>query len=163
MSKLVATEKLKVAPSGLYASLPPVVGDRLEFVARMLRLKCLDYGASLIYTSDSFTGVSKSVNSSLLQDYLKHRMFPDLYTSPEPKFFIVGNSSDLIANDDLFIPAGSDSLSLIESTLSYVSVEGSKSVDSGGRVCLHNEASFSDIFPLLKSNVFSRVYILLFI
>jgi len=77
--------------------------DKFDFLTGRLRKKCLDWGATLIYTSAAGEGV----NAEVMVDQVYHRLFnfPLLHA---PK--VVGSSTDYA----IHVPAGYDKLSLIE-------------------------------------------------
>ena len=89
-----------------------------------------------------------------MYDYLKYLSFPDLYKSPPPKLFAIGDSDN---NENLFIPAGSDSQNLIESTSSCISAEGLKTgTDPNGRLLLLNDLPIESVFPPIKLKALDR-------
>merc|ERR1712130_776489 len=77
--------------------------DKFECVTSRLRKKCLDWGATLIYTSAAGEGV----NADVMVDQVYHRLFQFPLLHP-PKVF--GTSTDYA----IHVPAGYDKLSLIE-------------------------------------------------
>jgi len=80
--------------------------DKFEYLTRRLRKICLDYGATLLYSS----AVGKGVNVELLQDYILHRVYNFNLTHPAKA---VGSTSEDDYN--IYIPSGYDSLDLISS------------------------------------------------
>eukprot|EP01006_Ploeotia_vitrea_P024514 TRINITY_DN57330_c0_g1_i1.p1 TRINITY_DN57330_c0_g1~~TRINITY_DN57330_c0_g1_i1.p1 ORF type:complete len:539 (-),score=322.28 TRINITY_DN57330_c0_g1_i1:68-1645(-) len=80
----------------------PGVGNRFEYVARKLRQKCLEYGATLVFTSSAGEGT----NIDVLQDYIYHR----LYNTPLTHASVLAGTE---AEFGLFVPAGGDNETLI--------------------------------------------------
>eukprot|EP01017_Pseudomicrothorax_dubius_P010480 TRINITY_DN1374_c0_g1_i4.p1 TRINITY_DN1374_c0_g1~~TRINITY_DN1374_c0_g1_i4.p1 ORF type:complete len:354 (-),score=85.28 TRINITY_DN1374_c0_g1_i4:24-1085(-) len=75
--------------------------NRLDFIAYTLRGFCIQYAATLIYTSSK-----QNINIDILCDYLFHRMF-DLPLIHRP---------DILHKDSVFLPAGYDSPKIINET-----------------------------------------------
>ncbi|XP_041763653.1 cytoplasmic dynein 1 light intermediate chain 1-like isoform X2 [Anopheles merus] len=72
--------------------------DHFDFMQQAIRRACLQYGASLAYTS-----AKNNINCDLLFQYLKHR----IYGLP------FGTSASVVEKDAVFIPAGWDSVQKI--------------------------------------------------
>jgi len=77
--------------------------DKFEFITHKLRRTCLEWGATLLFTSAAGDGV----NAQLFVDQVYHRLFNFPLLHP-PK--VVGSASDYA----IHIPAGYDKLSLLE-------------------------------------------------
>eukprot|EP00029_Vermamoeba_vermiformis_P012908 TRINITY_DN7857_c0_g1_i1.p1 TRINITY_DN7857_c0_g1~~TRINITY_DN7857_c0_g1_i1.p1 ORF type:complete len:482 (-),score=158.90 TRINITY_DN7857_c0_g1_i1:31-1476(-) len=73
--------------------------SHFEFIQQHLRRTCLQYGASLIYSS-----IRKEINVDLLLQYLQYLLFGMEFN----------HNPQLIQRDAIFVPAGWDSLNKIE-------------------------------------------------
>jgi dynein light intermediate chain 1 len=73
----------------------------LDSCLRTLREFCLTYGASLFYTSSK-----SNISISLLYDYIMHRIYG----------YPLLHKANIVAKDQIFIPSGWDSPSLIQQT-----------------------------------------------
>jgi hypothetical protein len=80
------------------------IDDKFEYLTKRLRKVCLEYGATLIYSS----AVGKGVNVELLQDYILHRVYNFNLGHPAKA---VGSTNEEDYN--IYIPAGYDTLDLI--------------------------------------------------
>merc|ERR1712038_94699 len=79
--------------------------DKFDFLTNKLRRKCIEWGATLIYTSS----VGEGVNADCFVNQVYHRLFDfPLLFSPK----VVGSSTDYA----IHVPAGYDKISLIELT-----------------------------------------------
>jgi len=74
--------------------------QKLRFIQQHLRRFCLEYGASLVYTS-----ARDGTNLEKVQHYLLHRLYPKTFDFP---------TEGQVTNEELFIPTGWDSHSLID-------------------------------------------------
>uniref|UniRef100_A0A182U1E7 Dynein light intermediate chain n=1 Tax=Anopheles melas TaxID=34690 RepID=A0A182U1E7_9DIPT len=86
--------------------------DHFDFMQQAIRRACLQYGASLVYTS-----VKNNINCDLLLQYLKYR----IYGLP------FGTSASVVEKDAAFIPAGWDSVQKI--SILYESLSSCKPDD----------------------------------
>lgn len=94
-------------------------GDRFEFITRRLRQFCLDYGASLIFTSSTRAA---GVNIDVLQEYIYHRLYKfDLVHKPK----VVGSETEYT----FFVPSGHDSVGLIDAIKPAKRIEDDASFD----------------------------------
>jgi dynein light intermediate chain 1 len=69
-----------------------------DYIQTHLRRICLNYGASLVYTS-----AKKDINCELLMEYIEHRLFA----------FEFHHHCQLLEKDSVFVPAGWDTISKI--------------------------------------------------
>jgi hypothetical protein len=83
------------------------IDDKFEYLTRRLRKVCLDYGATLIYSS----AAGKGVNVEVLQDYILHRVYNFNLTNPAKA---IGSTNEDDYN--IYIPAGYDNADLITSS-----------------------------------------------
>ena len=148
-------------------TLPLVAGDRLEFLARSLRLVALNYGAAVAYTSAMapVSSVSQPVNGSpasspiaRLQDYLWYRLLGSPNTPLPAQRYAVDGEDRL--NAALFIPSGSDSCQLIDSSSSappqvptsprsrrrQKAADGAAQMTAAGRLVLSDDLSLAMVF-----------------
>eukprot|EP00026_Physarum_polycephalum_P007546 Phypoly_transcript_07609.p1 GENE.Phypoly_transcript_07609~~Phypoly_transcript_07609.p1 ORF type:complete len:479 (+),score=89.37 Phypoly_transcript_07609:89-1525(+) len=79
-----------------------------EFIQLRLRQICLNYGASLIFTS-----AKKDINTELLMDYVEHRLFGMEFNY----------RANLLENDSIFVPAGWDSSEKIQTDAKNLHVD----------------------------------------
>ncbi|KAL6067712.1 Cytoplasmic dynein 1 light intermediate chain 1 [Balamuthia mandrillaris] len=73
--------------------------DHFTYIQQYLRRICLQYGATLLYTS-----AKRNIQCSLLFNYLKHRLYNFEFHSP----------AQVLEKDSLFVPSGWDSLAKID-------------------------------------------------
>lgn len=93
----------------------------LDSNLNILREFCVNYGASLFYTSSKY-----NINISVLYDYIMHRIYG----------FPLLHKANIVAKDQIFIPSGWDSPSLIQQT-NYLS----------------SDKQLSDCLPRIKSKM----------
>jgi len=86
-----------------------------EYIQLHLRHTCLNYGASLVFTS-----AKKDINTDLLMDYIEHRLFGMEFNY----------RSNLLENDSIFVPAGWDSAEKIQNDAKTLRVDLSESFES---------------------------------
>eukprot|EP01104_Vermistella_antarctica_P017661 TRINITY_DN629_c0_g1_i4.p1 TRINITY_DN629_c0_g1~~TRINITY_DN629_c0_g1_i4.p1 ORF type:complete len:526 (-),score=120.07 TRINITY_DN629_c0_g1_i4:88-1665(-) len=73
--------------------------DQFEYIQVALRKRCLQYGASLVYTSGS-----RQLNTACLRDVLEHELFG----------FNLPHRAQVLEKDTVFIPCGWDSTSAVD-------------------------------------------------
>jgi dynein light intermediate chain 1 len=72
--------------------------EHFDYIQAYLRRLCLNYGASLVYTSSK-----KDINCELLMDYIEHKLFG----------FEFRHTAQLLEKDSIFVPAGWDNKSKV--------------------------------------------------
>jgi len=88
-----------------YYNQRPAYDDKFVFLARRLRKICIDYGATLVFTS----AARKGVNVEVIQDYIFHRAY-GFKTDHKEKVIGSCNEDDF----NVYIPAGLDNMQLLD-------------------------------------------------